>query len=110
MTCDDCAKEAYDVIIAETPQVIASDGDSTLTVYCKAMWHRFSRSTSFIHKTVICHRLVLTDGKILVSIPQTAAGSDLSNTSGNSNIALRPLPLAGRDAPASLVVSGLAVF
>ncbi|KAH9012021.1 hypothetical protein EDB85DRAFT_2039586 [Lactarius pseudohatsudake] len=46
------------------------------------------------------------DGKTPASISQTAAGSDLSNTNGDSNIALRPLRLRG--APTSLI--GLAIF
>ncbi|KAH9176447.1 hypothetical protein EDB89DRAFT_1941534 [Lactarius sanguifluus] len=85
VTCSNCTKEVYNIIITESPQAITSDENSTLSKQCGA---------DFL------------DGKTPASISQTAAGSDLSNTNGDSNIALRPLRL--RDAPASLI--GVAVF
>ncbi len=36
VTCNNCTKEAYNIIIAETPQVITSDGNSTLSKQCGA--------------------------------------------------------------------------
>ncbi|KAH9061390.1 hypothetical protein EDB87DRAFT_1611569 [Lactarius vividus] len=85
VTCNNCTKEAYNIIITESPQAITSDENSTLLKQC---------GTDFL------------DGKTPAGISQTAAGSDLSNTNGDSNIALRPLRLRG--APAFLI--GLAIF
>ncbi|KAH9040636.1 hypothetical protein EDB85DRAFT_1924382 [Lactarius pseudohatsudake] len=85
VTCSNCTKEAYNIIITESPQAITSDENSTLSKQC---------GSDFL------------DGKTPASISQTAAGSDLSNTNGDSNIALRPLRLRG--APTSLI--GLAIF
>jgi len=85
VTCNNCTKEAYNIIITETPRVITSDGNSTLSNRCGA---------DFL------------DGSTPAGISQTAAGSGLSKTSGDSNVAPRPLLL--RHAPASSF--GLAVF
>ena len=49
---------------------------------------------------------MLTDGKTPANVSQTAARSSLPKSSGDGNVAPRPLLL--RDLPASLV--GLAVF
>jgi hypothetical protein len=84
VTCNNCTKEAYNIIITEAPQLITSDGNSTLSNQCGA---------DFLN------------GQTPAGISQTAADSSLTKTSGNSNVAQGPLLL---DAPASLV--GLAVF
>ncbi|KAI9437738.1 hypothetical protein H4582DRAFT_297466 [Lactarius indigo] len=85
VTCNNCTKEAYNIIITQTPQAIASDENSTLSKQCGA---------DFL------------DGKTPAGISQTAAGSDLSNTNEDSNVALKPFRLKG--APGSLI--GLAIF
>ncbi|KAI9463524.1 hypothetical protein BJY52DRAFT_1252039 [Lactarius psammicola] len=36
VTCNNCTKEAYNIIISESPQVITSDGNSTLSKQCGA--------------------------------------------------------------------------
>jgi hypothetical protein len=80
MTCNNCTKEAYNIIITKYPQDITSHTNSTISKQCGA---------DFL------------DGKTPADISQTAAGSSLSKSSGNVAPRLR-------DVPASLV--GLAVF
>jgi len=71
VTCNNCTKEAYNIIITNTPQVVTSDDNSTLSKQCGA---------NFL------------DGNTPAGISQTAAGSGLSKTtSGDRSISLRPL-------------------
>ncbi|KAF8274393.1 hypothetical protein EI94DRAFT_681244 [Lactarius quietus] len=85
VSCNNCTKEAYNTIITQYPQAITSDVNSTISNQCGA---------DFI------------DGKTPAGISQTAAGSSLSKSGGDSNGAPRPLLLGC--VPASLVA--LAVF
>jgi len=80
VTCNNCTKEAYNIINTKYPQDITSHTNSTISKQCGA---------DFL------------DGKTPADISQTAAGSSLSKSSGNVAPRLR-------DVPASLV--GLAVF
>jgi hypothetical protein len=51
VTCNNCTKEAYNIIITEIPQVVTSDVNSLLSAQCGADFLGLPPS----HKTVICH-------------------------------------------------------
>jgi len=83
--CNNCTKEAYNILLTEAPQAITSDKNSTISKQCGA---------DFL------------DGKTPAAISQTASGSSLAKSSGDGHAI--PSPLLLRDISATLV--GLAVF
>ncbi|KAI0253988.1 hypothetical protein BJV78DRAFT_1187757 [Lactifluus subvellereus] len=89
MSCNNCTKEAYNIILANDPQAITSGANSSISNKCGA---------SFL------------DGKTPGGISQTATKSTLPKTSGegngNGNGPLRPLPLWD----GFTIVAGLGVF
>jgi len=89
ISCNNCTKEAYNIILANDPQAITSSTNSSISNQCGA---------SFL------------DGGTPEGISQTATQSTLPKTSGqgngNGNGAFRPLPLWD----GITTVAGLGVF
>jgi len=83
-TCNNCTKEAYNIIMANIPQVITSNDNSSISSQCGA---------SFIGLSIFCPWLApvvdsfFADGQTPAGISQTAVGNSLpkskpSDTSG----------------------------
>ena len=88
MTCDNCTKEAYNIIISNVPEVITSGANSSISGQCGA---GFIGSPTFYLSLALVDKSS-TDGKTPAGVSQTAAGNSLAKTKG-SNGALRSLAL-----------------
>jgi hypothetical protein len=104
-TCDSCHKEAYNIIIANVPQLVTSSDKSNISNQCGA---------SFLGRSILCLRLApvvdnfFTDGQTPAGISQTAVGTSLPNTNTNTNSKSGALRLALWDG--LTVLSGLGTF
>jgi hypothetical protein len=89
MTCDNCTKEAYNIVISNVPQVITSGANSSISGQCGAS---FIGSPTFYLSLALVVDKFSTDGNTPAGVSQTAADTSLAKTKG-SNGALRSLAL-----------------
>jgi hypothetical protein len=91
MTCDNCTKEAYNIIISNAPK---RSRPVPIQAYRASVV-----PILLVRQHFICHRdtsltISLADGKTPAGVSQTAAGESLAKTStSNSNGVLRSLVL-----------------
>jgi hypothetical protein len=90
MTCHNCTKEAYNIIISNTPEAITSGANSSISGQCGANF--IGPPTSYLSLAPVVHNFS-TDGKTPAGISQTAAGNSLAKTKTSSG-ALRSLALS----------------
>jgi hypothetical protein len=81
-TCNNCTKEAYNIIISNVPQIITSSDNSSISNQCGAS---FIGLPTFYQLLAPVVDSFYTDGKTPSGISQTAAGSSLPNTSSSSS-------------------------
>ena len=89
MTCHNCTKEAYNIIISNTPEAITSSANSSISGQCGADF--IGPPTFYLSLAPLVHNLS-ADGKTPSGVSQTAAGTSLAKTKTSG--ALRSLALS----------------
>ena len=89
MSCNNCTKEAYNIILSNEPQVITSGANSSISGQCGA---DFIGPPTFYLSLAPSVDSLSTDGKTPGGISQTAAGTSLPKLK-NSSGALPSLAL-----------------
>jgi hypothetical protein len=90
MSCNNCTKEAYNIIVSNAPEAITSSANSSISGQCGADF--IGPPTYYLSLAHVVHTFY-TDGKTPTGISQTAAGTSLAKTKSSSG-ALRLLALS----------------
>jgi hypothetical protein len=90
MSCNNCTKEAYNIIVSNTPEAITSSANSSISGQCGA---NFTGPPTFNLSLATVVHTFSTDGKTPTGISQTAAGTSLAKTKASSG-ALRSFALS----------------